>query len=87
MLTRIIIDFLLLLLPIVFGWWLFPVIAVIFVFITKNPVEALIVGIILDSVYYFGSNFLLGNWILVFVILLYIIDYILSDIVVWKKLL
>lgn len=87
MLTRIIIDFLLLLLPIVFGWWLFPVIAVIFVFITKNPVEALIVGIILDSVYYFGSNFLLGNWILVFVILLYIIDYVLSDIVVWKKLL
>lgn len=87
MIIRIIIDFLLLILPIIFGPWVFIVLALFFVYIVKNPAEVLFVGIILNSLYYFGDNFLLDNWILLFVAVIYFVDFLLNERIVWRKFL
>jgi uncharacterized RDD family membrane protein YckC len=49
------------LVPIVFGWWLFLPFALLSVYLIKTPYELIITGAVLDSVYYFGEGFL-GNY-------------------------
>lgn len=74
------------LLPIMFGWWLFLPLTIISIYLTKLPYEIIIAGIILDSLYYFGDNFFYNNQLALFAILLISVALFLNDKVYWNRL-
>lgn len=83
---RIIADVILLFAPIVIGPWVFIVLSLFFVLIVRNPIEVVPIGIILNSLYYFGDNIFLDNWMLIMAALLYMLDLFISERVIWKKI-
>lgn len=83
---RIIADVILLFAPIVIGPWVFIILSLFFVLIVRNPIEVVPIGIILNSLYYFGDNIFLDNWMLIMAALLYTLDLVISERVIWKKI-
>lgn len=71
--------------PIIFGWWLFIPLAMLLVYLAKLPYEVILAGAILDTVYYFGDNFLSRHQLTFFAILLLMVALFLSDKVDWNK--
>ncbi len=55
-----------LILPLVFGWWLFIPMSFFFIYIAKTPYEIIIAGAILDHVYYFGESAIARNSLAIF---------------------
>lgn len=87
MIFRVILGILLIVLPVLIGPWVFPVLVLFFVFLVRNPIEILPIGIIINSLYYFGNNLVVDNWILIFVVFVYLVDLFLSSRVMWRKFL
>ncbi len=83
---RIIADIILLFAPIAIGPWVFIILSLFFVLIVRNPIEVVPIGIILNSLYYFGDNIFLDNWMLIMAALLYMLDLVISERVIWKKI-
>ena len=71
--------------PVIFSWWLFIPMALLYVYLAKLPYEMILAGIILDSVYYFGDNFLAKHPLTLFSLLLIIIAFFLSKRIHWQK--
>jgi hypothetical protein len=62
------------------------ILSLFFVLIVRNPIEVVPIGIILNSLYYFGDNIFLDNWMLIMAALLYTLDLVISERVIWKKI-
>lgn len=86
MFYRIILVLALFLLPIIIGPWSFPIVVIIFVLLAYNPVESVLVGIILNSLYYFSENLVFNNWMVVFAVFVYALDFFVSQRITWKKI-
>ncbi|MFH0804262.1 MAG: hypothetical protein V1896_01520 [Candidatus Zambryskibacteria bacterium] len=74
------------LLPIIFGWWLFIPMALLFVYLAKLPYEIILAGFILDMVYYFGDGFFAKHLLTLFSLLLIIAAFFLSKRIHWRKI-
>ncbi len=72
-----------LILPIIFGWWLFVPLAIIYIYLARVAYEIIIIGIILDSLYYFNGVF--SHSFLIFSIILIMIALFLEGRIDWKK--
>lgn len=71
--------------PVVFGWWLFVPLALLSVYLAKLPYEIILAGAILDTVYYFGDDFLLKHQFTLFATVLIIGALFLSNRIHWDK--
>lgn len=54
----------LIILPVIFGWWLFVLLSLLLVLIGHKSYEPIIVGGILDNFYYFGAGFWQAHFLL-----------------------
>ena len=73
------------LVPILFGWWLFVPMAILFVYLAKVPYEVIVVGNILDAVYYFGDGFLVKYQLTIFALVLILVALFLNNRIHWSK--
>lgn len=73
------------LIPITFGWWLFVPMSILYIYLAKLPYELVVAGAILDSVYYFGENFMVKNQFTLFAVFLILVALFLKDKVNWKE--
>lgn len=71
--------------PVIFGWWLFIPMAMLFVYLAKFPYEIILMGFIFDSVYYFGNEFTAKYPLTIFSFLLIIIALLLNKNIHWPK--
>ena len=74
-----------LILPVVFGWWLFFPLALLYVYLAKLPYEIIFVAVILDSLYHFGSSLFSNQIFLIFSLLLLLVAFFLSRHIYWRK--
>lgn len=74
-----------LILPLIFGWWLFIPICLVSVYLIKFPYEIIFVGFILDFMYYFGVGFWYENALLIFSFVVLVLASILNRKINWKK--
>lgn len=72
--------------PVIFSWWLFIPMALLFVYLCKLPYELVLAGLVLDSVYYFGSGFFLKYPLTIFSIILLVAAFFLSKKIHWRKI-
>jgi hypothetical protein len=71
--------------PIVFGWWLFIPIAFLYTCIAKLPYEIVLAGFILDVVYYFGDGFIRDYALTLFSLILVLLVWFLDSRIYWRK--
>lgn len=71
--------------PVIFGWWLFIPLTILAVYLAKLPYEIILAGAILDTVYYFGDSFLFEYQLTIFATLLIILALFLGDKIHWDK--
>jgi hypothetical protein len=72
--------------PAVFGWWMFILMSVLLVYLAKFPFEIIFASIILDAVYYYGDSLLAGNRLLIFSIILLFMAWFLDKKIHWSKI-
>ncbi len=77
-LLRIVLPILILFLTLLFGWWLFIPLALIYCFVSSRAYEILILGILLDNVYYFGESFLFDYFITIVATFSFILSVVLE---------
>jgi len=82
---RFLFFLLLLIVPAIFGWWLFVPLSLLCVFLVKFPFEIILAGFFLDSVYYFGNSFWQKYYLTFFSIILLVLALFLSKRVHWDK--
>lgn len=82
---RIFYFFATLILPVIFGWWLFIPMAIVLVFLAKIPYEIIFVGMVFDSLYYFGEGFLRSYQLTIFSVTLILIALFLDRKISWQK--
>jgi|GEM_PF-1369402 hypothetical protein len=73
--------------PIMFGWWLFFPLAFIFACFVNSPYEIIFVGVLLDMVYYLGDGFIHTYLFLIFSICLVMLVMFMSDKIYWRRFL
>jgi len=71
--------------PVVFSWWLFIPLALLFVFLAKIPYEIILIGFLLDSVYYFGESFWFQYPLTIFSIILIAVACFLNGKINWHR--
>jgi hypothetical protein len=76
----------LIIIPVIFGWWLFIPLALLAVYLIKLPFEIIVAGFILDSVYYFGEGFVDKHLLTLFSFLLMILALFLNNKIYWRKI-
>lgn len=69
----------------VFGWWLFIPLSIIYVFLVKLPYEIIILGLVFDSTYYFGGNFVSMYRMTILSLLLIGLALFLNERIRWNK--
>jgi len=74
----------LIMLPVIFGWWLFVPLAILYVYLAKLPYEIIVAGAILDSVYYFGTGIFAFRLTIISIILI-VVAFFLNDKIHWPK--
>lgn len=74
-----------LILPLIFGWWLFLPLSIFFIYLSKTPYELILAGAILDRAYYFGEGFLRANILLIFSFLAVLAAIFLSGRIQWQR--
>lgn len=72
--------------PIMFGWWIFLPLALLYVYLTKIPYEIIIAGFVLDSVYYFGEGLWRQFPLTIFGVFLILLAIFLSERIYWRKM-
>jgi hypothetical protein len=72
--------------PVIFGWWIFFPLALLSVYLSGAPIEIIFAGIILDSVYYFGGGLLLRYPLTIFSVILVFFALFLGTRIQWRKL-
>jgi hypothetical protein len=72
--------------PIIFGWWLFVPMGLFLVYLAKLPYEIVLAGFFLDTIYYFGDGSLTKYPLTVFSVLLILIAFFLSKRIHWSKI-
>lgn len=77
----------LLVLPLIFGWWLFVPLSIFLVIFAGKAYEIIIAGGLLDSLYYFGNSFWQTHLLLIIGLLCALISLFLEKEVNWRKLL
>ncbi len=77
----------LLALPLVFGWWMFIFLSLLFVVIANKTYELVVVGSLLDSVYYFGPSIWQSHMLLIVGFFCTALSLLLEREVNWRKLL
>ena len=82
---RIIFFLLTIFLTLIFGWWLFIPLALLSVYLAKLPYEIIVAGVILDSVYYFGSGIVSSHRLGLFALLIIFFAMFLGDRIYWRK--
>ena len=82
---RIIFFLLTIFLTLIFGWWLFIPLALLSVYLAKLPYEIIVAGVILDSVYYFGSGIVSSHRLGLFALLIIFFAMFLEDRIYWRK--
>lgn len=82
---RILLFCLSILVPVIFGWWLFIPAAILGVYLIKLPYEIILAGVLLDSVYYFGDSFLARFKLTLFAFIIILIALFLSEKIDWHK--
>jgi len=85
-LLRIVFWMILLIAPLVFGWWLFLLLALVYVCLAENPYETLLPGILLDNIFSFDGSILEKHFLTIFVLILILIALLLETRVDWKKI-
>ncbi len=73
------------LLPIIFGWWLFLPLILISIYLIKLPYEIILAAAILDSFYYFGDSFLSNHRLTLAAFFAILIALFLSDKLNWQR--
>lgn len=81
---RILFFLITLVIPILFGWWLFLPLLLVYIYLAKLPYEVVILAVILDSIYYFGNGFFAYRLTIISIISI-IGAYILNTMLVWNK--
>ena len=76
----------LVIIPVLFSWWLFIPLALLAVYLIKLPYEIIVVGFILDSVYYFGDGFWAKHPLTIFSFLVIAVALFLNNKVEWRKI-
>jgi hypothetical protein len=69
----------------IFGWWLFVVLALLYVYLVKLPYEIIPIGFLFDNFYYFGSGAFDGHPLTIFTFVLMMIALFLEDKIDWVK--
>jgi hypothetical protein len=75
-----------LIIPAIFGWWIFVLMAILNVYLARLPYEIILAGFILDFFYYFGNGFLATHALFLFSTILIILAFFLSSRVHWRKI-
>jgi len=83
--NRVLFFLAIIIIPVIFGWFLFIPMALLFVYLAKVPYEIIIAGFILDSVYYFGDGFFVGHLLTIFSLLLIVASLFLSKKIYWQE--
>ena len=65
--------------PVILGWWLFVPLAILLVYLAKQPYEIIVAGAILDSLYYFGDGLLIEHSLTLFAFGLILLAWFLGD--------
>lgn len=73
------------LLPIIFGWWLFLPLILISIYLIKLSYEIILAAAILDSFYYFGDNFWYSHRLTLAAFFAILIALFLSDKLNWQR--
>ncbi|OHA86581.1 MAG: hypothetical protein A3A96_01770 [Candidatus Zambryskibacteria bacterium RIFCSPLOWO2_01_FULL_39_39] len=71
--------------PVIFSWWLFIPMALLSVYLIKLPFEIVVVGFLLDFLYYFGDGFFAKHLLTLFSLILIILALFLNKKVHWQK--
>jgi membrane protein YdbS with pleckstrin-like domain len=82
---RIGILFFNILLPIIFGWWLFLPLILISIYLIKLPYEIILAAAILDSLYYFGDSFWSNYKLTLVAFFAILVALFLSDRLNWQR--
>jgi len=82
---RIISFFAVLIIPVIFGWWLFIPMGLLYVYLAKLPYEIIFAGFLLDTIYYFGNSLLTKYPLTIFSILLILGAFFFSKRIHWSK--
>jgi hypothetical protein len=85
MIRRLIFFAAVILIPIVFGWWLFIPLALLYVYAVKKPFELILSGFLLDTVYYFGNGFFRDHALVIFSLILVALVLFLDSRIYWRK--
>ena len=70
----------------IFGWWLFLLFCIAFVYIARSPYEILLLGFLLDSNYYFGESFFMSHPLFLFSLFLVLVHLSLEKSIHWRKM-
>jgi hypothetical protein len=84
MLKRFIFFMTIVLIPIIFGWWLFSL-ALLYVYAVRKPFELIVSGFLLDTVYYFGNGFFRNHALIIFSLFLVALILFLDSRIYWRK--
>lgn len=82
---RLLLSLLILFLTVFLGWWLYIPLALLYAYLSKTPYELLLMGFMLDYLYYFGDGFVASNRLAVFSLVVVLVSVFLSDKLEWKK--
>ncbi|MBN2094367.1 MAG: hypothetical protein JW740_03325 [Candidatus Zambryskibacteria bacterium] len=84
--TRFFCFLAIIIIPTIFGWWLFPVLALVLIYLVKLPYEIIFAGIILDEVFYFGDAFIAAHVLALFSIISIVLALFLIKRIHWQKI-
>ncbi len=82
---RLLLSLLTILLTVFFGWWLYIPLAILYAYLSKTPYELLVIGFMLDYLYYFGHGFVTSNRLVIFSLVVVLVSVFMSDKLEWKK--
>ncbi len=82
---RILFSLVIVMIPIMFGWWLFIPLVFIFAYFVNSPYEIIFAGVLLDMAYYLGDGFIHRHLFFVFSVCLVVLVMFISDRVYWRR--
>ncbi len=71
----------------VFGWWTFFPLSLLYIYLAKVPYEVIVVGGIMDTVYYLGEGLVLNNLFGLFAFFAIVAAIFLEDRLEWEAIL